>query len=133
MTRTTATSVSNVTYINLYAGTNVIAIVIYDTNGHIQCLTPSPTTAHDLGAYSLNTWYTIKVKWNNPVGTYAVSINGGAYSSDFNYWQGSGGDNVNKLSIESFSEGDFYIDDIKNPSAGGAAPVPELFNAIWWL
>jgi hypothetical protein len=80
----------------------------------------------DIGTFSINTWTTIDIKFDNALGNvFQVSLNGGPYSSDI----ASGGSLEHIDTITVFSEDsathDYWVDDISI-----TPPVPPVVNTI---
>lgn len=76
----------------------------------------------NIGTYSDGTWQTIDVKFGHVAGKFAVSINGGAYSSDFDATGGSTAVDTIRFIEPDASGANFYVDDI-GATAGATCSV----------
>lgn len=98
-------------------------LIRFDSDGNIKAVGSASNT---LQAYNANQAYTISVKFGHTSGNFAVSIDGGAYSADFDC-NGTGSQTDNLfITNENASLSSFYFDDIKP----GAATTANNNNLI---
>ena len=84
----------------------------------------------DLGAFSINTWYTVDVKFGHVAGKFAISFNGGAYSADLNTTGGvTAVDKFYFLSAQT-PVGNFWIDDVGATAGAVCATGPANLKSL---
>jgi len=93
------------------SGVGSKAYIRFDSDGNIKAVGSASNT---LQAYSANTTYRILIKFGHTAGNFAVSIDGGAYSADFD--MSGTGSNVNLVTLvnENVTTSSFFFDDIKS-------------------
>lgn len=107
-------------------------VIRFTSGGNINAIGSGTNT---LQTYNANQVYTIKVKFGHTAGNFAVSIDGGAYSADFD--MNGTGSQVNKLALtnENVSASSFYFDEIKDGDVvveTPPTPILDLVKSFWW-
>lgn len=88
----------------------------------------------NLSTYTDGTWQTIDVKFGHTSGKYAVSINGGAYSADFNATGGVTAVDTIRIIEPDAGGASFYVDDIGASAGATCSPggaVNSILGLVW--